>query len=110
MLQGVQSRSLSGADAINALRPFYFAVHPDFFGQHPKERVKISQYAFFVNVSCVKDGDFLVFLLSEKQRKQRKIVLEWNIVITREQKDALSLFLTRIPPLNIYYLLVIFSA
>ncbi|XP_061221289.1 T-cell activation inhibitor, mitochondrial-like isoform X1 [Neopsephotus bourkii] len=38
LLQGVRSRSLSGADAINALRPFYFAVHPDFFGQHPKER------------------------------------------------------------------------
>ncbi|KAM5158370.1 T-cell activation inhibitor, mitochondrial [Mantella aurantiaca] len=34
----LQARSLSGADAINALRPFYFAVHPDFFGQHPRER------------------------------------------------------------------------
>ncbi|KAM6281176.1 T-cell activation inhibitor, mitochondrial isoform 1-T2 [Porphyrio hochstetteri] len=34
----LQSRKFSGADAINALRPFYFAVHPDFFGQHPKER------------------------------------------------------------------------
>ncbi|NXI67077.1 TCAIM protein, partial [Anseranas semipalmata] len=34
----IQSRTLSGADAIHALRPFYFAVHPDFFGQHPKER------------------------------------------------------------------------
>ncbi|KAL2083883.1 hypothetical protein ACEWY4_019401 [Coilia grayii] len=34
----VQKRCLSGAEAINALRPFYFAVHPDFFGQHPKER------------------------------------------------------------------------
>ncbi|XP_040289330.1 T-cell activation inhibitor, mitochondrial [Bufo bufo] len=34
----VQTRSLSGADAVNALRPFYFAVHPDFFGQHPRER------------------------------------------------------------------------
>lgn len=32
------SRALSGAEAINALRPFYFAVHPDFFGQHPRER------------------------------------------------------------------------
>ncbi|XP_049633322.1 T-cell activation inhibitor, mitochondrial [Suncus etruscus] len=32
------SRALSGAEAVNALRPFYFAVHPDFFGQHPKER------------------------------------------------------------------------
>ncbi|XP_066440971.1 T-cell activation inhibitor, mitochondrial [Eleutherodactylus coqui] len=31
-------RSLSGADAAIALRPFYFAVHPDFFGRHPRER------------------------------------------------------------------------
>lgn len=36
----VQHRSLSGADAVNALRPFYFAVHPDFFAQYPKERVR----------------------------------------------------------------------
>lgn len=35
----VQQRTLSGADAVNALRPFYFAVHPDFFGQYPRERV-----------------------------------------------------------------------
>ncbi|XP_053455185.1 T-cell activation inhibitor, mitochondrial isoform X1 [Nycticebus coucang] len=34
----VYSRTLSGAEAVNALRPFYFAVHPDFFGQHPRER------------------------------------------------------------------------
>ncbi|CAI5788378.1 Uncharacterized protein PODLI_1B027604 [Podarcis lilfordi] len=34
----IQARALSGADAVNALRPFYFAVHPDFFGQHPRER------------------------------------------------------------------------
>uniref|UniRef100_A0A6Q2XHY8 T cell activation inhibitor, mitochondrial n=1 Tax=Esox lucius TaxID=8010 RepID=A0A6Q2XHY8_ESOLU len=38
VLHWVQQRTLSGADAINALRPFYFAVHPDFFGQHPRER------------------------------------------------------------------------
>ncbi|XP_061571210.1 T-cell activation inhibitor, mitochondrial-like [Cololabis saira] len=34
----VQQRALTGAEAVNALRPFYFAVHPDFFGQHPRER------------------------------------------------------------------------
>ncbi|KAM8869014.1 T-cell activation inhibitor, mitochondrial isoform 1-T2 [Spinachia spinachia] len=34
----VHQRALSGADAVNALRPFYFAVHPDFFGQYPRER------------------------------------------------------------------------
>lgn len=33
-----QARLLSGADAVSALRPFYFAVHPDFFGQFPRER------------------------------------------------------------------------
>ncbi|XP_006134352.2 T-cell activation inhibitor, mitochondrial [Pelodiscus sinensis] len=39
LLQWVlQARGLSGAEAVNALRPFYFAVHPDFFGQHPRER------------------------------------------------------------------------
>lgn len=59
----IQSRTLSGADAINALRPFYFAVHPDFFGQHPKERVKILQWDFFVNVACIKDGSVLFSLL-----------------------------------------------
>ncbi|XP_068944691.1 T-cell activation inhibitor, mitochondrial isoform X3 [Petaurus breviceps papuanus] len=37
----LHSRALSGAEAVNALRPFYFAVHPDFFGQHPQERVSI---------------------------------------------------------------------
>lgn len=31
-------RTFSVTDAINALRPFYLAVHPDFFGQHPRER------------------------------------------------------------------------
>ncbi|XP_028281548.1 T-cell activation inhibitor, mitochondrial [Parambassis ranga] len=34
----IQRRSLTGAEAVNALRPFYFAVHPDFFGQYPRER------------------------------------------------------------------------
>lgn len=31
-------RSLTTSEAATALRPFYFAVHPDLFGQHPKER------------------------------------------------------------------------
>ncbi|XP_022062587.1 T-cell activation inhibitor, mitochondrial isoform X1 [Acanthochromis polyacanthus] len=34
----VHQRTLSGAEAVNALRPFYLAVHPDFFGQYPRER------------------------------------------------------------------------
>lgn len=37
-LRLAQQRRLSGADTVNALRPFYFAVHPDFFCQYPRER------------------------------------------------------------------------
>ncbi|XP_072350533.1 T-cell activation inhibitor, mitochondrial-like isoform X1 [Scyliorhinus torazame] len=36
--QTCRLRTLSVTDAVNALRPFYFAVHPDFFGQYPRER------------------------------------------------------------------------
>ncbi|XP_033755924.1 T-cell activation inhibitor, mitochondrial-like isoform X2 [Pecten maximus] len=32
------NRSLSINETATALRPFYFVVHPDLFGQHPKER------------------------------------------------------------------------
>ena len=30
---------LTSTQTSEVLRPFLFAVHPDFFGQHPKERV-----------------------------------------------------------------------
>lgn len=33
------SRSFCSAATKAALRPFYFAVHPDLFGQHPQQRV-----------------------------------------------------------------------
>lgn len=32
-------RQLTQAQTSEALRPFLFAVHPDFFGKYPKERV-----------------------------------------------------------------------
>ncbi|XP_070574479.1 T-cell activation inhibitor, mitochondrial-like isoform X2 [Ptychodera flava] len=37
-LPRVCSRGLTTAEVSTALRPFYFAVHPDFFGQYPRER------------------------------------------------------------------------
>ncbi|XP_022337002.2 T-cell activation inhibitor, mitochondrial-like [Crassostrea virginica] len=47
------SRRLTVSEAATALRPFYFTVHPDLFGQHPKERSinedslkKLHQYIF----------------------------------------------------------------
>ncbi|KAK2712671.1 T-cell activation inhibitor, mitochondrial-like [Artemia franciscana] len=33
-----QQRCVSSGDVSTALRPFYFAVHPDFFGNHPREK------------------------------------------------------------------------
>lgn len=32
-------RSISSGELSSLLRPFYFAVHPDLFGQHPEQRV-----------------------------------------------------------------------
>lgn len=32
----LQLRGLSSAEVTTALRPFYFLVHPDLFGQHPR--------------------------------------------------------------------------
>lgn len=34
------SRHLSSAQTKAALKPFYFAVHPDLFGQYPMQRVR----------------------------------------------------------------------
>lgn len=31
---------MNTSEVAAALRPFYFAVHPDMFGQYPKERVR----------------------------------------------------------------------
>ena len=32
----LQFRGLSSGEVTTALRPFYFLVHPDLFGQHPR--------------------------------------------------------------------------
>ena len=38
----IQVRWLSAAQVATALRPFYFAVHPDLFGKYPAARVSIT--------------------------------------------------------------------
>lgn len=35
-------RALSTGEVSTALRPFYFTVHPDLFGQYPTQRVRIN--------------------------------------------------------------------
>lgn len=36
-------RALSTGEVSTALRPFYFTVHPDLFGQYPTQRVRIQR-------------------------------------------------------------------
>ena len=44
----ILSRHLSSAQTKAALKPFYFAVHPDLFGQYPIQRVRKLCSLFFV--------------------------------------------------------------
>lgn len=37
-------RRMSSSEIATALRPFYFSVHPDLFGQYPSERVSLCFY------------------------------------------------------------------
>lgn len=39
-------RFLTTTEASTALRPFYFSVHPDLFGQYPTQRVTKYQLHF----------------------------------------------------------------
>ncbi|KAM9722991.1 T-cell activation inhibitor, mitochondrial isoform 2-T2 [Menidia menidia] len=75
---GVPHRALSGAEAVNALRPFYFAVHPDFFGQYPRERE--------VNENSLKR---LNGYLESLQKPGRRSVLPMKLTFyVRETKDS----------------------
>lgn len=39
----LNARWISSGELSSVLRPFYFAVHPDLFGQHPEQRVNHNQ-------------------------------------------------------------------
>ncbi|KAI7806945.1 putative T-cell activation inhibitor, partial [Triplophysa rosa] len=80
-LQIVQRRNLSGADTINALRPFYFAVHPDFFGQHPRERE--------VNENSLKRlNGYLENLQKPGARSPKPTNLTFYVRDTKERTDS----------------------
>lgn len=36
-----EARNISSSELATALRPFYFAVHPDLFGRFPEQRVSV---------------------------------------------------------------------
>ncbi|KAJ8354200.1 hypothetical protein SKAU_G00217670 [Synaphobranchus kaupii] len=79
-VQILQKRALSGAEAITALRPFYFAVHPDFFGQHPRERE--------VNENSLKRlNGYLENLQKPGVRSLKPTKLTFYVRETTERKD-----------------------
>lgn len=53
-------RALSTGEISTALRPFYFTVHPDLFGQYPTQRVNIffnydkTYYRQFIKIKFLK--------------------------------------------------------
>ncbi|KAM6995586.1 T-cell activation inhibitor, mitochondrial [Tautogolabrus adspersus] len=76
----VPQRYLSGAEAVNALRPFYFAVHPDFFGQHPRERE--------VNENSLKRlNGYLDNLQKPGSRSLQPMKLTFYVRDTKDSKD-----------------------
>lgn len=79
--QLVQQRALSGAEAVNALRPFYFAVHPDFFGQYPRERE--------VNENSLKRlNGYLEHLQKPGSRSVQPMKLTFYVRDTKDSSDV----------------------
>lgn len=59
----IESRRMMNASAVaTALRPFYFAVHPDLFGRYPNQRVSkcIDSFILFSRLG-VASGCYLLF-------------------------------------------------
>ncbi|XP_036394954.1 T-cell activation inhibitor, mitochondrial [Megalops cyprinoides] len=82
IVQILQKSTLSGAEAITALRPFYFAVHPDFFGQHPRERE--------VNENSLKRlNGYLENLQKPGTRSLKPTKLTFYVRDTAEKKDEI---------------------
>ncbi|XP_077454916.1 T-cell activation inhibitor, mitochondrial isoform X3 [Stigmatopora argus] len=80
-------RALSGAEVINALRPFYFAVHPDFFGQYPRERQ--------VNENSLKRlNGYLENLQKPGSRSVQPIKLTFYVRETKDSSDPQQALLT----------------
>ena len=59
-------RSLSHQEVSTALRPFYFQVHPDLFGQHPQEQA--------INENSLKQlNNYIETLLQQKSVRPAKV-------------------------------------
>ncbi|XP_023321080.1 T-cell activation inhibitor, mitochondrial [Eurytemora carolleeae] len=76
-------RSLSSHEVSNALRPFYFLVHPDLFGKHPEAQEQ--------NEKSLKTLKNYVDFLTERKIPNPKDVTFFIKPRTQEEKDKLVL-------------------
>lgn len=80
-------RALSTGEMTTALRPFYFTVHPDLFGQYPTQRVSIrSIYCDAFTLLYFKSHILLAFEIYASRcdglpRSALKIYSEWSFYI-----------------------------
>ncbi|XP_063236843.1 T-cell activation inhibitor, mitochondrial [Bacillus rossius redtenbacheri] len=87
-------RCLSSAEVSTALRPFYFSVHPDLFGQHPAERTvnedslkQLSSYLETLQQDQPSRPQTLTFFL-RSQEEQRALAGSFRSVkISLTQRD-----------------------
>lgn len=76
-----ESRGLTSGEVTTALRPFYFLVHPDLFGQHPEAQHTNNASLKILNShldSLIKDGKTAPVILRfyVKNRKMEGEVCE----------------------------------
>ncbi|XP_071447714.1 T-cell activation inhibitor, mitochondrial [Hetaerina americana] len=73
----IACRYLSHGEVSTALRPFYFSVHPDLFGQHPNERA--------VNENSLKQLNAYIELLQMKRPASPAYL---NFYLRRQEKPG----------------------
>jgi len=81
---------LSSAQTKAALKPFYFAVHPDLFGQYPLQRVRIYIYIFFCFWCNVYIKELYICNLCTKEDKieRRSSLKMWHFFSFRQWKAS----------------------
>uniref|UniRef100_A0A1B6M2B5 DUF4460 domain-containing protein n=1 Tax=Graphocephala atropunctata TaxID=36148 RepID=A0A1B6M2B5_9HEMI len=88
---GVICRYLTSGEVSTALRPFYFTVHPDLFGQFPQERA--------VNENSLKTLSSILESLQEN-KPQRPTTLRFylkpqGVVVNRESLKSVNISLVK---------------
>lgn len=65
-------RWITSGELSSVLRPFYFAVHPDLFGQHPEQRV-IENNCFFIQRVLTSSFNFRFILQTTNEESLKHL-------------------------------------